>query len=130
MCLEKISKVRPKPAGKGYKVFAGVGTSMLAGQCELRGDMTTGIRLVGEWLKDTEYCNQSPAIPTIKYPLSWHIWKTRRAAERWIEKRVSWVHPLAMENLVVRKVEYRGAHTQGTQEGYRVVVAEEIKILH
>jgi len=124
MCLDTVSKRKPKPEGTGWKVFREY-NGVLYGEFQ----NTSKVCPVGKWLKENDYksVGYKMSISGPSYLLGWHVFKRKKDAKKW------------MNNLrrVVRKVEYRKAHTQGKQEMGPIVspiilsciVAKEIKIL-
>jgi len=122
MCLKIVSKEKPKPKGYGYKVFE-VRNGMLVGdytaQCKSRP--------VGVWLKSENYTptpDERAFLAPIegKYPLGWHVFKTRKSAEAWMSGKIS--------PSCIRKIKYRKAHTQGiNRHKHNIVVAKEIYII-
>lgn len=124
MCLQTISEKSPKKEGIGYKVFSR--NRMMRGEDLLRGDCYVGARPIGVWLNAKKYANLP--LPSLKYVRDWHIWATEKGAKAWVIRRSRWGSK-HRKSLVVRKVEYKEAHTQGKQVGYKVIVAEEIRII-
>jgi len=120
MCMETVSRVRPKPEGIGYKAFD-------VRNGELYGELARGdkVRPVKEWLKARNYSVSKLSRYWLsrikgKYPTGWHIYKSRRGIENWMQGENSYM---------IKKVRYRRAHTKGTTNGYGVVVAKEIYII-
>ena len=128
MCMETVSRVRPKPEGIGYKAFD-------VRNGELYGELARGdkVRPVKEWLKARNYSVSKLSRRWLgqirgKYPTGWHIYKSRRGIENWMQGENS--HWMQGEySYMIKKVRYRRAHTKGTTNGYGVVVAKEIYII-
>ena len=122
MCMDKVSKKKPAPEGYGYKVFA-LTDGRLYGELARREK----IRPVGTWLKSRNYAvskTEEGGVSPIKgkYPTGWHIFKSLTGAE-------DWAYNPGFEYIVIKRVRYRQAHTEGTIGDYKVVVAKEIFIL-
>ena len=130
MCLNTVSKRKPRETGFGWKMFD-VRDGELYGEYYAPGM----VRPIDKWLKEGDYKdpqgNMITFVPEPDYPAGWHIYKRKKDAENWAYLRLS---------VVVHKVEYRKAHTQGKQRVYLIwsnerpvfyncVVAKEIKIL-
>ena len=121
MCLETVSKRKPKETGFGWKVFNERSDGGLYGNCYI----VDKVRPLDKWLNEGDYREHNPT--GLDYPPGWHIFKKRRDAEEWPYSYGSKIH----------KVEYRKAHTKGTEATWPrrglltgcVVVAKEIKIL-
>jgi hypothetical protein len=117
MCLDTIIRTKPKPTGMGYKVFKRRRNGVLY------GEYSKGTRPKGRWLKAKDYRAKNTASMTRRYPPAFHVFKTRKGAERWVRSCQ-----------VIFSVQYRGAYIQGYQawEAARsmVVVAKEIFILN
>ena len=123
MCLDRVSKKKPAPEGVGYKVF-----DLRPGDKRLYGEMARRdkVRPVGTWLKSRNYSLQRKEgfVTPIrgKYPVGWHIFKSLAAIE-------NWVYGTDPDSYATRRIKYRQAHTEGTTDGYKVVVAKEIYII-
>jgi len=122
MCLDKVTcrKLR-KTSGYGWKVFYSDGCDgLLYHDCQC---VATTL-LINEWLT----AHEGLIGDEDEYTSGYHVFERRRHAIAWMGQ-----HP----RLVVRKVEYRKAHTRGTQrilvvpgwENAPTIVAKEIKIL-
>ena len=128
MCLNVVSKKKPRETGFGWKVFG-----MLNGG--LYGDCFTiaKVRPIDKWLKEEDYRDapQKQTIGTgeygVRYPAGFHIFKRKKDAKEWDFPRCTQIY----------KVEYRKAHAQGEQRIELIgppiyldcIVAKEIKIL-
>jgi hypothetical protein len=121
--MDKISETKPKPEGVGYKVF-----DLRYGDGELYGELARRdkIRPMGTWLKSRNYsvrkgdCLVDPIRG--KYPVGWHVFKSMIAVKNW----VCGMHP---DYIAIKRIRYRQAHTEGTTDGYKTVVAKEIYII-
>jgi hypothetical protein len=137
MCLATVSEGKPNPTGFGWKVFRVVANS--EGRPKYRGP---GTKLFSENRGSREYDyntwyqavipSDEPMLRTKKWPYQdyqcgFHIALSRKDAREFIK-----TEPVSGKNLVVRKVEYRGAHTAGVGTYFfpgKQVIAEEIRIL-
>lgn len=116
MCLSTVSARRPTKTGFGYKVFRPY-------FCGYRGEyFFLGYPIIpGQWNKASGADWTNP-----DYPFGFHIFLSRAAAQQWKGLRE-----------VVKRVEYRQAHTLGKQEQRDVdsnrsslcVVAREMRIV-
>jgi len=130
MCLSSVSKRKPKPDGSGWKIFLEQEDGTL-----LSRYFDTYTLPVDVWLdeKDFRMVLSHDWIERQKrirkkgiesYRCGWHIFKKEKSAKFW-NRRENKV-------FVLRKVEYRDAHTQGTEINDIIpdcIVAKEIKIL-
>jgi hypothetical protein len=116
MCLQVVYDKPPKPEGFGWKVFY-----------ESYGLFSSGFRKIfrpmktNKWLKEQYYrliYGQDRHAPLHGYPLGWHIYVLKKYAES-----------NRLPPQVVRKVQYKNAHTIGYKYGEDIIVAKEIKIL-
>jgi len=130
MCLHSVIGKPKKTRGVGYKVFVKGFSPDPDFPDPLLGENCFGERdrPVEEWLNAHEYGTGSIILEPLgyqeftPYKTGWHIFPRLKDARAWVDK----------DYLVVRKVRYRGAHTEGTQyystRPFKVVVAEEIYI--
>jgi hypothetical protein len=123
MCLDKISKKKPALEGVGYKVF-----ELRDDDGKLYGEMARRdkIRPVGTWLNSRNYSvrKKEGLVTPIKgkYPVGWHIFKSLAGVK-------SWNYDIDPDYIAIKRVRYRLAHTEGTIDNYKVVVAKEIYII-
>ncbi len=123
MCLDKVSKKKPAPEGIGYKVF-----HLWPGDDQLYGDIArrNKVRPVGTWLKSRNYSVPRGDVSVIsirgKYPVGWHIFKSLAGAR-------DWVYGIDPDSYATRRIKYRQAHTEGTNDNYKIVIAKEIYII-
>lgn len=116
MCLQTVSKTKPKPEGMGYKVFY---------KNPNRGIETANQFFpvtLGKWLhafkRGVLYTQVSvSSLKKYPYPKGFHVFASKEGA-------IAWVVDFGYQ--IVLPVKYRKAHTQGTQEGRKVIVADEI----
>ena len=134
MCIDRISKTKPRPTGIGYKAFR-----VKPGSDKLYGEFARKRkpRLVGEWLNAADYMpfkTETRKMMSQQYSTGWYIFKTLKGIEQWMFDD--------LRSHEIKKVEYRGAHTEGYWENwydrsnsvlakrhYKQIVATEIKIL-
>lgn len=122
MCLDKVSKTKPRPEGVGYKVFG-----LRPGDKRLYGEIARPhkVRPTETWLNSRDYSVRTKGFVSPirgKYPVGWHIFKSMVAVKNWIGS-------FSLEYCAIKRVKYRLAHTEGTTYGYKVVVAKEIYII-
>ena len=123
MCMDKVSKIKPKSEGYGYKVF-----NLRDEDEKLYGEFVRQdkVRPVEMWLNSRNYSVQKRmgVVSPIrgKYPVGWHIFKS-------LEGIKNWVNDVDADYIAIKRVRYRQAHTEGTIDGYKTVVAKEIYII-
>lgn len=120
MCLDRVTSLEQGGEGVGWKVF----------KCTLTADRVLrppcqpnyGTYAEGEWLSDCLIGTLMAMLfmdtgNTRYYPTGFHLFTTREGALAWKQ-----------QNEVVRQVKYRSQVACGTQAGFPVVVAKEIRI--
>jgi len=109
MCLDRVTGKPEKTSGVGYKIFEEDYSHHLYFQYFIpKGE---GRRVKYEhWYKDTA-SGRVEISPRQGYPVGFHVYLERPHTTR-----------------PVRRVSFRGAHTQGSQSDIPVVVATEIYI--
>lgn len=124
MCLQTITDNRPISQGFGWKVFR---KNPISGG-PLRGATMSKY----DYEYDKWYKSENPGYKLKTelydkvYPAGFHVVLSRNEARRFIKSYY------AERGTVVRKVEYRGAHTAGQGAPYfpgKQVIADEIRIL-
>ncbi len=119
MCLRVVSKRKPKKSGYGYKLYK----IRLSGGAELAEPLYYGHALrLDEWHTKGRRAKTIRSLIQRRYKAGFHVYKTYRAAR---------MEELYVTVCIVR-VEYRKAHTQGTQNGTGrrsdCIVADQIRI--
>jgi hypothetical protein len=121
MCLNTITKRKPKSSGFGYKVFK---TSTQGGARFLyRNHLSLKL---GVWMESSggliQYAWDCWVDGNLNkfYPAGFHIFTNRKAANN--------LALLRRVGVQVYRVQYSGAHTQGNNDGH-TVVATRMKVL-
>ena len=121
MCLNVVTANNLKKTGVGYKVFH------VSKAGNLRGEhFGSKHRLLRRWLSEIWYrprtFHKTRMISADRsgqeYPQGWHIYTNKKEALDY----ANWTYE------IVKKVRYRDAHTEGTQFGREIIVADEIYI--
>jgi len=116
MCLDVIRNF--KPCEIGYKAVYKIDGEFYPPLGSIK-PLPLGI-----WLKEKDYRLsvygnlQFIGGGEVQYPFGWHIFHTKKAAKGWYPG-----------GFLVLRVRVRGAHTVGLQDGQKITVAKEIKIL-
>ena len=111
MCLNKVTSLEQGGEGVGWKVFGRMAGKLCS---PFQGH---GTYVTGEWLSDPVIGNIFMRQTTKKYPTGFHLFTTRGDALAW-----------GCSGWTVRQVKYRNQVACGTQGGFPVVVAREIRI--
>ncbi len=121
MCLDKLSefkvKLNKEGIGVGFKVF--VGNSIFGLKAEWNG--TQYIRSENKWLREGDFRadkvkhTKKIGYSSVKYPLGFHVFLSKRAAKQWGGGQI-------------RKVKFRRVVATGLQMTYKCIVAKEIFI--
>lgn len=127
MCLTKLGKFKVKldenGVGTGWKVFAKMKNKLYL---DFRG--TQHPRPKNQWLNEKDYRWKEDKVrgriyyDNFKYKFGWHIMKTKRSAEKWMEGA------FFGNGDVVMKVKFRKVVATGIQMKKQVIVAKEIFI--
>ena len=115
MCLSRVQKKEPTTKGFGYKAFdRGYHHKGLISICQGRVKAYP----LRKWVNESGYrrvtCAEQAMI-NHEYPFGFHISTSLRGAKEWSGD--------------IYEVQYRKAHTKGSQLGYHCIVATEMKIL-
>lgn len=115
MCLDTVSWETGEPDKKkvvrAWKIFRRRGALHFVHMYATHSPIP-----FGKWLRAENNDNPFPY-----YPLGFHAYATRREARANCAR--SW--PLAT---FIYRVSLRGVRTRGTQDGFRVLVADELKV--
>lgn len=122
MCLQRATNRSPKKEGEGYKVVKmWNASSTWIGQPICTPDQEFPL-LLNHWA--TKEKRRGPdflkftALGKGSYPSGFHIWKTLKGAQAY-----------SISEEKIYKAQYRKAHTEGVQNGHKVIVADEIRLL-
>ena len=125
MCLTFIRDRKPEiTSGVGFKVFQKRKDGTLSSDCR----QTKAIRKRGIWLKATG--TKKVTIWTVStdggYKAGFHIFNAKTGAKKWRGAK-KWKG--GGDHYAVYKVKYRKATCIGAQDGWKIIVAKEMRIL-
>jgi len=111
MCLSVITDPNPKRTGFGWKAVK-PGNYTIPRNCKLK---PKSWNISGRATVSGKFC----------YKAGFHIWVSKRGAVVWGKK---YLKDYGILFKIVR-IEYRNAHLMGKQKNYKVIVADEMRIV-